>query len=192
MKCMQLSVGLMCSRPVQKGSNETRRNSDDLLKDPVARIFKCPTGACAGNNECLQNRSGPLCGVCLPGHAMTVAGCSPAMCPEGESAFLWRLVAMLVVIPFVFYLYMTFAWRPVIPELDRLHVVILNMISSCLSGLVSPFMCFDRDDEVDTEVDTSVRAAAMGGFAKARAKVGNLQSKSQELHLPQYMKILVR
>ena len=194
MKCTQLSVGLVCSRPIQKRRNETRRDSGDPLKDSVARIIKCPHGACAGNNECLQNRSGPVCGTCLPGHAMTVTGCSPAMCPTGENAFLWRLGVMAAVLPIVLYLYMELAWRPVIPELDLLGVAILKVISSCLSGLVSPFVCFGREDEVDT----GGMAFTLGGLSLAAAsdKFGEWrsgwQSKFQELHLPQYIKILVR
>ena len=121
---------------------------------------------------------------------MTVTGCSPAICPQGESAFLWRLGVMVVVIPIALYLYMAFAWRPVIPELDTIHHAILQMISSCLTGLVSPFVSFGREDEVDN--DNGMMAAAVGGLSSARARVVNLQSMSQELHLPQYMKILVR
>ena len=189
MKCTNLSVGLMCSRPVQPGRDETRRNSFEPLKDP--QIFKCPPGACARGNQCLQYRSGPVCGTCLPGYVMTSSGCRPTdMCPT--DMFWWRLGTLAVVVPIVFIVYVHFAWRSVVPELGWLAGAILNRISTCMSALISPLLCFRAQDRETANEDYNGMVSFISrGLLLAFAMVEDLKSRSQEFHVPQYMKILV-
>jgi hypothetical protein len=72
MYCTNLSThGLVCARPQSEG--DSRRSAVETTK--VASILRCySAGACAKNNHCLQNRTGPLCGVCSAGYAMTSEG----------------------------------------------------------------------------------------------------------------------
>ena len=184
MKCTNLSVGLMCSRPVQPGR--------DSLKDPeIVNIFKCPPRACARGNQCLQYRSGPVCGTCLPGHVMTSSGCRPTgICPA--HMFWWRLGTLAVVVPIVFIVYVHFAWRSVVPELGWLAGAILNRISTCMSALITPLLCFRAQDrETANENDNGVVTFIFRGLLLAFAMVEDLKSRSQEFHVPQYLKILV-
>jgi len=54
-------------------------------------VIRCPVGACGKNNTCLGNRTGPVCGFCLPGFMMETAGCSNQKCPSDEDLLPWRI-----------------------------------------------------------------------------------------------------
>jgi hypothetical protein len=194
MKCTNLSVGLMCSRPVQPERDEARRNSFEPLQDlQIPKILKCPPRACAGGNQCLQNRSGPVCGTCLPGHFMSGSGCRlKDSCPTDDIMSLWRWGAIAVFVPIVLFVYVHFVWRPVVPELDWLAGVVLNRISTCMSALISPLLCFRAQDRgTANESGNGVVTFISRGLLLASAMVNDLKSRSQEFHVPQYLKILV-
>ena len=48
-------------------------------------VYKCPPAACGPNNTCAEGRTGPVCGLCLPGWAMSSGGCQ--RCPTDPSAY---------------------------------------------------------------------------------------------------------
>jgi hypothetical protein len=120
----QVSSGLVCARQLTAQLADRRKTSnkdtDDQLDDAdlintedsqdedcsaeigstcgSARVYRCSLRTCDMNNTCFQNRTGPLCGMCLPGFAMTTEGCSSASCPTEEELHLWRGVAIAVII----------------------------------------------------------------------------------------------
>ena len=90
MSCIKLPGGggeLFCARllPVVSASRRTSTsnlsavNATDAVR---ASVLRCPVGAWGVNNTCKGNRTGPVCGYCLPGYAMEVDGCSAKKCPR--------------------------------------------------------------------------------------------------------------
>ena len=90
MTCIKLPGGgeeLFCARLLSavsatrrtSTSNSSVVNATDAVR---ASILRCPVGACGKNNSCNQNRTGPVCGNCLPGYAMEASGCSAKKCPR--------------------------------------------------------------------------------------------------------------
>jgi len=80
MRCLSIdgSASLHCARRRPSGDDGSGRRvngnaSEDDAGTPM--LFPCPQRqACGPNNECLQNRTGPLCGYCKNQYVMTAAG----------------------------------------------------------------------------------------------------------------------
>ena len=98
-------------------SLEDSDNYEETGKKAV--LLRCfAGGACGAANECLQNRKGPVCGVCAEGYAMTSEGCSAKKCPSQEEMSIWRSVAIACVALLAFFLYVFLSWRHVFPQMD--------------------------------------------------------------------------
>lgn len=202
LKCINLSVGLVCARPsevVWKGTRRILRSSNSDLYDPYApKIFKCPPGACSERNQCLQNRSGPVCGTCAPGYAMTTQGCSPQSCPTDEQISPLRIALIVVGSVVGALIYLLAAWRSVFPEIDYLLARILR----AMTGLLSHVVCFghfspgpaatEEASEEDDEETAGLMSAVSGGAGLVLAKFELLKQKWEQIHGRQYMKIFVR
>ena len=80
MACVVLPGGgeeLFCARPRRQVAGLRRQGGDEAAGSANesnattdatrALVVRCPIGACAANNTCLQNRTGPACGFCKPG-----------------------------------------------------------------------------------------------------------------------------
>ena len=168
----QVSSGLVCARQLTVQLADRRKTSnkdtDDQLDDAdlintedsqdedcsaeigstcgSARVYRCSLLTCDMNNTCFQNRTGPLCGMCLPGFAMTTEGCSSASCPTEEELHLWRGVAIAVIILVFLVGWFILCWRPVLPEAEWAIAHIMTGIVS----LWSCFMCFNNTSCVST------------------------------------------
>ena len=200
MKCTNLSVGVVCARPSEVVWEGPRRVSlnfsrSDALYDPYeSKIFKCPPGACSDSNQCLQNRSGPVCGTCSIGYAMTTQGCSPQSCPDDQvSPYRLALIVIGSVVGFITYLLI--AWRAVFPEIDYVLARILEGIAGLISQLVRVGYNNRGPEEIqeeDAEETAGLMTAVSGGAGLALAKFELLKQKWEQIHGRQYMKIFVR
>lgn len=95
---------------VQEGSSNT------VIKQmpQLAKMHRCPAGACAKNNVCLQNRTGYACGVCPDGYAFTKAGCE--LCPAPGDPALIALQSMVLSAGITCFIlgYILVAWTPLL------------------------------------------------------------------------------
>ena len=78
-------------------------------------IYSCPPGACLGNGQCAEGRTGPVCGVCEPGWAMTSTSCQ--QCPSDERLYnteeysIAAVGSLLAAVVFYF-----FSFRPILSD----------------------------------------------------------------------------
>ena len=209
MTCMKLSGGgmkLYCARlrtsssrrkpskgtSTEFGASMTMddTNSSATAFDSKVLVFRCPIGACNVSNQCLQNRTGPVCGLCLPGFVMEAAGCSAKPCPDDSDIRPWRIAFFVVIATVVFFLWLAFAWRPVLPELDWLMARMLQGVVMALSS----FVCF-TDAQGDTSSSISelfaLFTAMLGMFSWLAAKARQIYEWAQQNKLPQFLKIFV-
>jgi hypothetical protein len=47
------------------------------LKFKGAQIYQCPPDVCLGNNTCAEGHTGPVCGICVTGYALSSGKCTP-------------------------------------------------------------------------------------------------------------------
>jgi len=144
----EVSTGLVCARP----SNNTlqrrtafangRAFQDPTLDVGIARIYRCMPGACDSNNSCGQNRTGPLCGFCSPGYAMTTQGCSRSVCASQRELTPMRMTLIICTSVCVLVLWFIMSWRPVVPEVDAVGARVFSSISGMACGYKC-FKCFD-------------------------------------------------
>ena len=99
-------------------------------------IVRCPVGACAGKNTCFQNRTGPVCGLCLPGYAKEAEGCSAEACPPESELAPLRITLFSFAGAILVFGYIALAWRPVLPELDWLLARVLHGLVGAISSCV--------------------------------------------------------
>jgi hypothetical protein len=165
-----------------------RRDIDLEEKLPAAQIYKCPigslctlnfssgpfltvpwllTGNCLGQNECSNNGTGPVCGVCPDTSVMTPQGCK--VCPsEDEVAPLRNMAIGVSSIVFLLF-WVWFSWSPYFPVIGEY----MNRIFC---------VCYEKGSQ------------AHGLAEKVNNMVGLLQTvheKAVAAKLPQYFKIFV-
>ena len=97
------------------GSGRRTIAAGDTSPSPV-EVFKCPIGACNGSN-CLNNRVGPVCGLCPDGWAISTTGCIP--CPTGYALDTLRILGAVLGSILLFVLYLLLAWDHLLPERFR-------------------------------------------------------------------------
>ena len=97
------------------GSGRRTIAAGDTSPSPV-EVFKCPVGACNGSN-CLNNRVGPVCGLCPDGWAISTTGCIP--CPTGYALDTLRILGAVLGSILLFVLYLLLAWDHLLPERFR-------------------------------------------------------------------------
>ena len=84
-------------------------------------LYTCPPGACLGSGNCSEGRTGPVCGFCKPGWAMTSGACQ--QCPTDENLYKAEqngLIALGVLLSVVF-LYV-FSLRPLFLDMDGVDI----------------------------------------------------------------------
>ena len=115
-KCLPCPVGATCpgldqvdpvsgywSMPLTEGGRRAASGSGSLGK----RVFKCPIGACNGS-VCLNNRVGPVCGLCPLNFALSTAGC--IQCPAAEPLAAYRAAAAVIGSILLFLLWVCISW----------------------------------------------------------------------------------
>lgn len=160
--------------------------------DPYnVQIFKCPPSACERNNACSQNRSGPVCGACSPGFAMTSSGCSPNICPSDSELLTLRIIALAVFSTLALGIYLAVLWRPVLPELDYMIARMMQAIVGMFSYVIY-FGHVQGNSSKDTGDTSNLFSTIVGGARMANSKIGGLHRLWKGNHMPQYLKIFVR
>ncbi len=96
-------------------------------------VYRCLPGACSENNSCFSNRTGPVCGLCPPGWALTTNGCE--LCPEEQIVSRLRAGVYAVGILLLFTSWILLSWRPLIPQIDDIIAKLFNGILMCFSFL---------------------------------------------------------
>ena len=130
--CANLStLGLVCARPQNQAVR--RSATAEALSAKVLRCYHA--GACARGNQCFQNRTGPLCGTCAAGYAMTTDGCSAQPCPSEASLSVWRAVFVVAISIIAILLYVLLSWRHVFPQADWIFARIFQAIAGMASGV---------------------------------------------------------
>ncbi len=99
--CLACPPGAICSGGASVIPNEdywtespgnvssARRRA--LVSDRAV-VYKCPPSACGPNNNCTEGRGGPVCGICLPGWAMSAGTCQ--QCPTDSGLYSAAKIAM--------------------------------------------------------------------------------------------------
>jgi len=210
-----ISAKLVCVRPSTSGTNLSgqvinRRaskssksgsdddgivNASDVEEESIAavgsaRVYRCPLGACGENNQCNENRTGALCGVCSPGYAMTTEGCSAQVCASEEELKPWRLAMMIVGGTFATIVWFLLSWRPVVPEADWLMAQILQGIVSIFSA----FTCLSDtagDSEETTAGCMDMINTVWDLFSWFIDKIQVAGKFWRDNNCPQYMKIYI-
>lgn len=98
-------------------SNEDAQEEGNVSEITTIQVvvLRCPVGACAPNNTCLQNRTGPVCGYCAAGFVMEADGCSAKICASEQDLAPWRNAFISLMAVFAFLLYLALSCRPVLP-----------------------------------------------------------------------------
>ncbi len=124
-------------------------------------------GNCLGENQCSNNGTGPVCGLCPATGVMTTQGCK--LCPsDDEVAPLRNMAIGGASIVFVFF-WVWFSWSPYFPVIGEY----LNQIFS---------VCHEK----------GTQAQEMGEKMEKMVEVlTTVQKKAAEIKLPQYFKIFV-
>ena len=191
MRCTKLSddLGLVCAR---KFNPSQRRNNITVTMqtNSKARILRCPPGSCDKNNMCLQNRTGPICGYCKPGFAMTTDGCSAEPCPDEKTLFPLRVASTVIFILAVLFLYLFLCWRPVFVQIDWFFAQIMSGIMFILSY----FVCMGNSHGDGSEAVGSLVTCCETLMRWARwtaVKVTKIFEALAENHIMEISKILV-
>ena len=194
MRCTRLPGGgdeLFCARATAQKA--TRREQDAASNATTAVtstvwVFRCPVGACANNNTCLQNRTGPVCGFCQPGFAMQTDGCSAQVCPSEQTLLPYRILLSVGLGLIVFILYISFVARPVLPELDWLLSRALQGAVFCISNAT----CVSDTQSDGADLGSEGFACIMtiwGSFKWIWDKIIAANRWAKEVHLTQFMKV---
>lgn len=138
-----------------------------------AEIFRCSPNACQGNNQCRNNATGPVCGVCRAGWAFTSNGC--VQCPPESIIAPIRDVAIaLFLVTFCIFWYRV-SWRALIPELGFLSTIFTRLVK-CFS------LCFGAKGDADDIANM---------FSSIRDKFTWLIGLSSKYNVTQYLKIFI-
>jgi hypothetical protein len=125
------------------------------------------TGNCLGQNECSNNRTGPVCGLCPATAVMTTQGCE--FCPsEDEMALLRNMAIGVASIAFVLF-WVWFSWSPYFP-----------IVEEYLGRIFC--VCYAKGTQAQ-ELEDKIQKWVK--FLKT------VQEKAAEIKLPQYFKIFV-
>ena len=125
------------------------------------------TGNCLGQNECSNNRTGPVCGLCPATGVMTTQGCE--FCPSEDEVALLRNMAIVVAsIAFALF-WVWFSWSPYFPVVEEY----LGRIFC---------VCYAKGTQA-RELEEKVQ--------KWFRLLKTAQEKAAEIKLPQYFKIFV-
>ena len=138
-----------------------------------AEIFRCPPGACLGNNICSNNATGPVCGICLPGWAFTSRGCFE--CPSEDYIAPIRNIAIAILCFLFCIVWYHMSWRALYPKLFTLSWIYNT------SGRVL-VLCFGNFVHLENATSTAAEIAA---------KIRSLASLMSGLKITQHIKILI-
>ncbi len=197
MRCMHLPGGgkeIFCARATAQTATRREQDVDSNATTAVTSkvwVFRCPVGACADNNTCLQNRTGPVCGYCKPGFAKQTDGCSAEVCPSEETLLQYRILLSVGLGIIVFILYIFFVARPVLPELDWL----LSRASQGAVYCISNATCVSNTHGDGAEVASEGFVCIMmiwGAFKSIRDKIIAANRWAKAVHLTQFMKVCWR
>jgi len=189
MYCTNISVGLVCAR-VSKGKERRTNDTDAESKDARAIILRCPPGSCDANNNCLQNRTGPVCGFCKPGFAMTSGGCSEEQCPDEEQLRPFRVAAMTLFVLAALSFYLFLCWRTVFVRVDWFFAQII----SALVQVLTYFACFSNSTGDGADAASSIGALVSCLFSGAKwllSKAKKIHVFLKENHMSEMVKIVV-
>jgi hypothetical protein len=121
-----------------------------------------------GENQCSNNGTGPVCGLCPDTGVMTTQGCRE--CPEEEVVAPLRNIAIVLAF-FAFILFwLWFSWSPFFPSIGN---VMYRVAGFCWN------------DDMDKKGKIALRLREMYEAAQKLAR------KAAEVKLPQYFKIFV-
>ena len=98
-----------------------------------AEIFRCPPGACVGDNVCANNATGPVCGVCPPGWAFTSRGCF--QCPSEEVIAPIRNVTIALAALVFCLIWYHISWRFLYPRVPVIHWIsekLMKIATTCI------------------------------------------------------------
>jgi hypothetical protein len=207
----QVSTGLVCAREVSTQLTDRRLKASTTkanltIKDGggdstefcsteegncgSARLYRCPERACSAGNACLQNRTGPLCGSCSAGFAMTTEGCSATICPSEEELRPIRAIAFSAGALMLLIIWFIVSWRPVVPEVE---FAIARLLQS-MTFLLAWCLCFNDAQSEGTQ-SASICSNFMEQIVEPFVWLGNkiqaFQSWWQGNKGGQYLKIYV-
>jgi len=201
MRCISIDKKLHCGRRkgrIERRSGARRSNGTaDHLYGSKAQIFRCPRDrgqACGAANECLNNRTGPLCGYCLPGYSMTARGCSATKCLDEEQLAPIRTATIVFCAALAVSMWVALSWRPVFSTLDSLIAKMLSGLAACLfCGVLAQDT---RGDTVDIKWGCiglkkycgSIVLACLPDISKI---IKNVLKWLREIHAPEFFKIFL-
>ena len=197
MRCMRLPGGgeeMFCARATAQTATRREQDANFIATTAVTStvyVFRCPIGACANNNTCLQNRTGPVCGFCKPGFAMQTDGCSAQVCPSEQTLLTYRILFAVGLGLIVLILYISFVARPVLPELDWL----LSRASQGAVFCISNATCVSNTHGDGAEVASEGFVCIMmiwGAYKSIRDKIIAANRWAKAVHLTQFMKVCWR
>lgn len=149
-----LNLGSMHSRHGSWQRRQAQANSStgNITHRPRSVILhKCPPGHCVRNNMCTLNRTGPACGLCPDGWAVTSAGCES--CPDtndpGMIALRWTVYILGGICSAIGYIFAS--WTPLMGNL---------VLPDWMTRTVMLLMGLDPDEEEEEEEEEDHDPAA--------------------------------
>jgi hypothetical protein len=195
MRCMRLPGGgdeLICARATAQRATRRQEDADPdaptTRQNATTKVFRCPVKACGSNNTCLQNRTGPVCGLCKPGFAMQADGCSAELCPSEAELRPYKILAGVFSSLIFFIGWLAFVARPSLPELDQL----LSRALQGITGFLSKISLIGDTRDEGLEIGHAVCACFLmiWGILKAIWRyLGAAERWAIENHSGQYLKV---
>ena len=88
---------VVATRRIEAGNMSVSR------KETAVELYVCPPSACEGGGSCAEGREGPVCGLCMPGYAMSSGRCD--ICPSDtkNSKIAFAVVAPILAIVLLYF-----------------------------------------------------------------------------------------
>ena len=115
----------------------SRRSEMITSNATVIRTYACPLGACAGNNTCLGNRTGLLCGRCPDGFAIELNVCAECASSGSAGSALQAVLAVIAAMVVGVILFLI-GWRMVVIDnmMHRAYDSVVTMLGKYIQSLL--------------------------------------------------------